>query len=68
VYLKKPHLRFFFVLVVYFSDFVDKDNNFAYFSAAHPDMEPYRIVDDDGLPAFDCMLFRFERSSWHELF
>jgi hypothetical protein len=53
--------------VVYFADFVDKDNNFAYFSVAHPDIEPYTIVDDDGLPAFDCMLFRFDRSSWHEL-
>jgi len=50
--------------VIYFVDFNDSENNYSYFSGAHPYLEPYAMVDDDDLPAFDSILFRFDRFTW----
>lgn len=50
--------------VIYFADFVDDKNNYAYFSKAHPDIRPYALVDDDGSTAFDSLLYRFDRAGW----
>ncbi len=50
--------------VIYFADFVDDKNNYAFFSRAHPDIRPYAIVDDDGSTAFDSILYRFDRAGW----
>lgn len=50
--------------VVYFVDFRDDGQNFSYFSRVHPGIKPYAVVDDDGLPAFDAVLYRFDRSTW----
>lgn len=52
--------------VIYFADFVDDKNNYAYFSTAHPDIRPYAIVDDDDSTAFDSLLYRFDRAGWKE--
>ncbi len=49
---------------IYFADFVDNENNYSFFSKAHPDIQPYAIVDDDGSTAFDSLLYKFERSGW----
>lgn len=51
---------------IYFADFVDDENNYSFFSKAHPDIRPYAIVDDDGSAAFDSILYKFERAGWKE--
>ncbi len=52
--------------VIYFADFVDDKNNYAYFSKVHPDIRPYATVDDDGSVAFDSILYRFDRAGWRK--
>lgn len=50
--------------VIYFADFVDDENNYAYFSKVHSDIRPYAVVDDDGSIAFDSLIYKFERTGW----
>lgn len=55
------------VAAVYVADYVDEDDrNFSVFSKLYPRLDPYAVVDDDGVKRFDVKLFKFERGNWRD--
>ena len=49
---------------VFFADFYDTKDNFAFFSKMHPDIAYYKIINDDDTLDYDCVLYKFDRDSW----
>ena len=49
---------------LYFADFYDTKDNFAFFSKCHPDIAYYKIINDDATLEYDCVLYKFDRDSW----
>lgn len=63
-YLKQLFTEHPAVQAVYFADFYDTKDNFSFFSKMHPDIRPYKIVNDDNGLDYDCILYKFERNIW----
>ncbi|MDP2941078.1 MAG: glycosyltransferase family 39 protein [Candidatus Omnitrophota bacterium] len=49
---------------VYFLDLVDPKGENTFFSNIHPDILPYRLLNEGDSANYDCVLFKFERGTW----